>query len=106
MHTVLVSRPAERDLKEQHDWWAEHRSLEQAARWYAGILKAIIDLEQHPERHPRAAEDGLWPYTVRQLNYGLGRKPSHRALFTIHNREVIVLRVRHVAQSPLTADDL
>ena len=106
MHTVLLVEPARLDLQEHHDWWAYHRSADQAARWYAGFFEALLQLEASPELFSRAIEDGLWPFTVRQLNYGLGRRPTHRALFTVRNNEVVVLRVRHLAQDALTADEV
>ncbi len=106
MFTVEVTYPARQDMQEQHDWWAENRSAEQAARWYADFFRTLLDLEANPERYPRASEDGLWPFIVRQLNFGLGRKPTHRAVFTVRDSVVYVLRVRHLAQSELTADDL
>jgi plasmid stabilization system protein ParE len=106
MYTVIVARPARRDMQEQHDWWAENRSVEQAARWYAAFIRRLRTLSNNPQIHPHAEEDGLWPYHVRQLNFGVGRKPTHRALFVIRDSDVVVLRVRHLAQAPLTFDDL
>lgn len=106
MYTVLVTEPAHRDMQEQRDWWAEHRSAEQAVRWYADFFRALLTLEKSPELHPRAAEDGLWPFAVHQLNFDLGRQPTHRALYVIRKTEVIVLRIRHLAQASLTFEDI
>jgi len=106
MHAVFIAEPARLDLQQHHNWWAEHRSAEQAARWYAGFFKALLQLEAHPERFRKAPEDGLWPFVVRQLNFGIGRRPTHRALFVVRSNEVVVLRVRHLAQDALSADEL
>ena len=106
MYTVLVAEPARLDIQDQQNWWAEHRSADQAARWYAGFFQALLQLETNPELFRRAPEDGLWPFTVRQLNYGLGRRATHRALFVVRKNEVVVLRVRHLAQDALTSDDV
>jgi hypothetical protein len=46
------------------------------------------------------------PYTVRQLLYGIGRKPTHRAVFEVRGDTVYVLAVRHLAQDDLSADEL
>ena len=35
-----------------------------------------------------------------------GRRPTHRAVFTIRGEEVVVLTVRHVAQPDLSPDDI
>jgi len=106
MHRVLISAPAERDMEQQHDWWAEHRSPEQAARWHAGFSRAIHELCLAPERCSLAPENGRWPFEVRQLTFGLGRRPTHRALFRVVGDQVIVLRTRHLAQGSLSVDDL
>jgi hypothetical protein len=37
---------------------------------------------------------------------GLGRRPSHRVVFTIRPEGVVVLRVRHLAQERIAADDV
>jgi plasmid stabilization system protein ParE len=44
MRRVIITGPAKRDIQEAHDWWAEHRSAEQAGRWYVGIRAAILSL--------------------------------------------------------------
>jgi plasmid stabilization system protein ParE len=50
MARVIISGPAKRDIQAAHDWWAEHRSAEQAGRWYRGIFAAMKTLERSPER--------------------------------------------------------
>lgn len=105
MHEVLVMPSARADLHDIQDWWKKHRSPAQANRWYYGFLKALLRLEKNPERMPLAPENGRWPFQVRQLSFGLGRRPTHRALFTIRKDSVAVLRVRHLAQQELGSDD-
>ena len=106
MRDVLITDCAQGELDGAHDWWAEHRSAEQANRWYCGFLEELKSLTNDAERFPLAAESRLFPYDVRQLNYGLGNKPTHRALFTIRHEQVVILRVRHLAQKPLSAGDI
>jgi plasmid stabilization system protein ParE len=106
MFQVIISRPAERDIEAQHDWWAENRSAEQAARWHIAYLRAILDLKNHPERRPLASENGSWPFDVRQLKFGLGRRATHRAIYRIVGDQVVVLRSRHLAQNALRLDDI
>lgn len=38
---VVFTEQASRELEQAADWWAEHRSLDQVARWYAGFSVAI-----------------------------------------------------------------
>jgi plasmid stabilization system protein ParE len=106
MTRVIITGPAKRDIQVGHDWWAEHRSVEQAARWYRGVHAAIKSLERHPERCSATVENDLFKEDIRQLLYGLGRRPSHRIVFTIDGDIVIVLRIRHVSQDTLTTDDI
>lgn len=106
MSEVVLTAQAQQEFDEHFDWWALNRSTEQASRWYRGFWAAMLKLETNPRRHPLAAEDGLVSYEIRQLNYGLGRRPTHRALYTIDGDKIVILRVRHLAQEPLEDDDL
>lgn len=87
-------------------WWAQNRSPEQAGRWYRGIEQAINGLKSQPERHGLAAENGKVLIELRQLLFGLGRRPTHRVLFTIRPECVYVLAMLHVAQDAIGVDDL
>ena len=105
-YRVLLTERARRDLEAACTWWAQNRSHEQAQRWYAGFAAAIRSLRQNPERCPRAQESEALPFELRQLNYGLGRRPTHRAVFTIREDVVAILRVRHLAQDRLSPGNL
>lgn len=105
-YRVVFTQRAEQELEQAADWWAEHRSGVQAARWYEGFSDAIAALAENPLRCPLAPENGLFPYEVRELHYGLGPRPSHRAVFTIRPDLVLVLTIRHGAQADLNAGDL
>jgi hypothetical protein len=61
---------------------------------------AIAGLAESPETHSIAREDELYdfPFTVRQLLYGVGRKSTHRAVFEIRDDTVYVHAIRHLAQ--------
>lgn len=105
-YAVVVTEQAAREMEESAAWWARERSVEQAERWYAGIRAAISTLAERPERWPQAAEDGDFPYPVRELHYGVGSHPTHRAVFTIVRETVVVLTVRHGAQDRLRPGDV
>ena len=105
-HRVVLTTQADCQLEHAAAWWAEHRSPGQAARWYAGFSEAIAALAQHPERCPLAPENGHFRYEIRELHYGLGSRPTHRAVFTIRPDMVLVLSIRHAAQADLTEGDL
>jgi len=103
---VLITEQAEREMQAAFDWWAEHRSKKQADRWYAGLAKAIAELSDNPERHGQARERDRFTYEIRDLLFGLGSRPTHRAVFTIRGEEVVVLTVRHLAQRDLLPHDI
>ena len=105
-YEVRLTPRAERQLNDAVDWWAEHRSAEQASRWHAGIVAAMQSLTINPQRCPLARENRSIPIEIRELNFGLGRRPSHRVIFSIRPEYVVVYAIRHIAQSDLTLDDL
>jgi plasmid stabilization system protein ParE len=100
-YEVLISFRAQHEAQTNHDWWAEHRSAEQAARWYDEFMRAASSLAADPGRHSLAAENDRFPYDIRQLNFGIGSKSTHRLVYAIRPGEVVVLRVRHLAQQPI-----
>jgi plasmid stabilization system protein ParE len=104
IYEVLISSRAQQEAQATHDWWAKHRSAQQAARWYDEFLKAALSLDQDPDGWAVAAENDRFPYEIRQLNFGIGRKPTHRLVYTIRVNEVVVLRVRHLAQADIDSD--
>jgi plasmid stabilization system protein ParE len=106
MARVIITGPAKHDIQEAYEWWANNRSPEQANRWYIGIRAAIRSLQRNPERCAMAIESDLLADGIRQLNFGIGRRPTHRILFAIDGLSVVVLRVRHASQDALSGDDL
>jgi hypothetical protein len=60
-----------------------------------------MSLADNPDRFGLADENGRFPYEVRQLNFGLGSRPTHRLVFVIRPHDVVVLRVRHLAQDAI-----
>jgi plasmid stabilization system protein ParE len=105
-YRVFTVPAAERDIHRAVKWWADHRSGEQAERWYTRIYPAIGTLSETPDRCPVASESDLLPGGLRQLHFGVGSRATHRIIFTIVGQEVRVLRVRHVAQQSLSLEDL
>jgi len=103
---IILSERAEKQLENSARWWAENRSFEQAERWHAGFVRSLKSLTKLPDRCPLAAENVEFSFEVRELRYGLGNRPTHRALFTIRPDRVYVLLIRHLAQRDVSPDDL
>ena len=106
IYRVLLTEQAHHDLQQACHWWAENRSLEQADQWYSGFAEAIHSLAENPGRCSLAQENKAFADELRQLNYGLGRRPTHRAVFTTRPDMVLVLRIRHLARKHLSFGDL
>ena len=106
MYSVVLTKQAARELEEAADWWAMHRSIIQAGRWYEGFSMGIDSLRESPERLSLADENPEFAYELRELHYGLGARPTHRAVYTIVGEIVVVLTVRHAAQKPIQPDDV
>ena len=66
----------------------------------------IASLSENPEKYSESRESEAFSFSLRQLVFGLGRKPTHRAIFRIRDDEVVIYGVRHVAQRDLSPDDI
>ncbi len=101
---MLIETRAAIDI-DQASGWIAAGSPEAAELWFNGIEAAIYSLEHFPKRCPRAREDGLFKYELRQLVYGRGHR-RHRIIFTVRDERVHVLHVRHGAFPTMTKDDV
>ncbi|MCH8046459.1 MAG: type II toxin-antitoxin system RelE/ParE family toxin [Planctomycetes bacterium] len=104
-YLVTLTDRAFEELDDACTWWETHRSPEQASRWYQGFIDALRSLSENPQRCALASENDLLVFEARQLNYGLGAKPTHRAVFVVRPNQVLVLRIRHLAQQNIIPDD-
>ena len=105
-YKVRLSDNAEADLGANANWWARHRSYDEAMRWLVGFHSALQQLDRDPERFPLASEASQFRRELRQLNYGLKSKKTHRAVFEVQDQEVVVLAIRHLAQGEIDFIDL
>ena len=106
MFQVKITEPAKEDIQSSFEWWRDNRSTEQADRWYRGIHKKIATLRQMPGRCGKSPEADLLAGNMQQLLFGIGRKPTHRIVFTVSEKIVTVLRVRHSSQDALQGEDI
>jgi len=91
---VEITTEAEGDLDSILDWLISEHAGDTGIRWFEALEDAIATLAEFPERCSVAPESRLFPFEVRQLLYG--NKPHiYRVLFTIEEKTVYVLRVRH-----------
>lgn len=102
---VVVTARAKKELYEAALWWATNRSTEQAIRWLEGFEAAIKSLALGAEQTPLLSEGSISSRELRQLNYGLRRRKTHRAVFEIRDDKVFVHTIRHLAQDAITEGD-
>jgi len=107
-YKVLITSKAKTQLVDCARWWSEHRDADQASRWLEGFEEAVVSLGDHPGQHVLARENDLYelPFPVHQLLYGLGKKPTHRAVYEVRGDTVFVIAVRHLAQDDLASQEL
>jgi len=98
-HSVFITARALSEIDEALDWNAE-KSESAALRWYERLIVAIQSMAHHPERCELAPEADWFGAEIRQLLYGK-RRGIYRILFEIRGNKVMILRVRHSAQTLL-----
>jgi plasmid stabilization system protein ParE len=101
-YRFIFTARARADAVKQFHFLTE-RSPAVAARWFAGLEKAVAKLSKMPQRHPVAQEESEHVgITLRQMLYG--RRPGvFRILFSVEGDTVTLHYVRHSAQGPIDA---
>jgi len=95
-YRVEIARRAEADLEELYLWVVE-RAPQQGTRWFNGLERAVLSLDEHPKRCPVAPESFDPDRPVRVLAYG--RKPhTYRIFFTV-DEDAEIVRVVHVRRA-------
>ena len=105
-YRVEIARNAEAELEELY-LWVVARAPQQGAKWFNGLERAVLSLDQHPKRCPVAPESIDPDHPVRVLSYG--RKPHiYRIFFTVDDTAqlVRVVHVRRAARRPPMPDEL
>jgi len=80
--------------------------LNEATRWYRGIMKSINRLTGMPLIHSLARENGKSNSELRELHFDVSSKTTHRVDFRIDKELIVVIAVRHTAQDDLSSEDL
>ena len=105
MYEVVITRRAERELRAAAEWYAR-KYPKIAEEWYDRFLQSILTLGKNPQRCSLAHESSAFPFELRELLFGSGRRKTHRALFAIRPDKVVIHGIRHFAQRDFTPDDL
>jgi len=105
-YRVDLARNAEAELEELYLWVVE-RAPQQGAAWFNGLERAILALDQHPDRCPIAPESIDLDNPVRVFSYG--RRPHvYRIFYTVDHgaNVVLVVHVRRGARQRPTVEEL
>jgi plasmid stabilization system protein ParE len=97
---VETTAAAEQDADAVLEWLLSEHAGDAGMRWFLALQDAIASLAEFPARCPLAPENAVFPFEVRHLLYG--HMPHvYRILFTIEDKTVYVLHVRHGRRQPL-----
>jgi plasmid stabilization system protein ParE len=80
---VELTKRAKQEWDAAYEYWAKHRSEQQAVDWYNAMADTIEGLNDRPEQWPLARENDRTVYELRERHFSVGRRPTHRILFTI-----------------------
>lgn len=97
---VFFTQRAEADIDATLAFMKSH-SQQVASKWFAKLADAIEQLENAPERFALCSESDRFPIELRQYNFGVGVKLTHRLVYTIRPNRVVVYAVRHLAQDAI-----
>ncbi|HEY3741929.1 MAG TPA: type II toxin-antitoxin system RelE/ParE family toxin [Bryobacteraceae bacterium] len=101
-YLVNITARAERDLALLYGE-IDAQNSDAALKWYRGFKKAILSLEEQPNRCPATPESN----EMRHLLYG--NKPHiYRAIYRVleKQKEVEVLHIRHGARRTFKRSDV
>jgi plasmid stabilization system protein ParE len=101
---VLTAPDAESDVRAYHRYIRD-RAPKAAKKWLGELRSSIKTLSRFPERCPMAPESTLLQKPIRQLFFGAGNRGTYRILFTVSDKVVNVLHVRHGSMLPRGADE-
>lgn len=103
---LFLTDRAHDDVDSICSWWSKNRSVEQSECWYRQLVTAFDQINTNPDHSLLAGENYKYPFELRQANFGLSGKRTHRILFTIRPDMILVLRVLHLARDALSEEDL
>ena len=95
-YAVVIQPSADAEIEEAYLYLVEAASQEVAVRWFNELDAAMRTLASMPRRCPVAPESVHFRHEIRHLLL-----TPYRVLYTIRQKEVHVLHVRHMARRTL-----
>ncbi|HEV2717483.1 MAG TPA: type II toxin-antitoxin system RelE/ParE family toxin [Terriglobales bacterium] len=103
-YRVVLTPEAEADLRTAYRYFREH-APRAARNWIRRARQSVKTLSHHPERCPLAPESVSFDEPIRELLFGTGNRGTYRILFTVIDKSVYILHIRHGSILPLTPDE-
>jgi len=86
--------------------YIKSQSPEGAARWREAFEKGCQRVSSSPEQFEFAPENQFADFKIRQLLFKTRHGLMYRAVFTVLDDEIFILRVRGPGQPPLDLDEM
>ena len=102
---VTILSAADEDVRQTVSW-IHQRSPARAEAWHRRWIAILDCLETHAAGCGLAPEDELHPVDIRHVIFKTRRGRPYRAIFTIIDDEVFVLRIRGPGQDVVPPDEL
>ena len=103
---VVISQKAKHDIRRNAEWWAENHSRTQAEKWFFCVYGQLEAIGNSPASYGLSAENGVFPFDLRDALVGTGRRKLYRAIFRIEDDVVTIYRVVRAAEGIIQADEL
>lgn len=104
-HSLRILPRAKEDFRHIF-WYIEAQSPQGAARWKDAFRLCIDEVANDPERFALAPENELIEIQIQQTFFKTPRGLTYRAVFTVRDGTVFILRIRGPGQPPLAEDEL
>ena len=97
-YPVLFVQRAEQNILAALTWYQKN-APDVSARWHKSLNSTLRRLRENPDRFPLAHETETFPYRLREVLFGAGRRKTHCILFVVRPNAVVIYAIRHVAQN-------
>ncbi len=104
-YSVSILRRARQDVQRIFDWLAD-RSAQGAESWFESFERSVSALSENPWLAPLAPENDYCDRQIRHVLFRTRRGRTYRALFTVVEKEVRILRVRGPGEPPVRSKEL
>lgn len=104
-YSVAILQRARQDVQRIFDWLAD-RSEQGAQNWFESFERSVSTLSENPLFAPLAPENDYCEREIRHILFRTQRGRTYRALFTVVESEVRILRVRGPGEPSVRGKDL